>query len=280
MNSYYESIVSISISFWAQIEKVLRKSKPPALVDFRVSFDRSQVIITYRKSPPTLIQSLNIWAILSHQKAASPYSPNDVTTALKQLNERPQPFDQSSSSLIDNIQTNLKTNPRLPTHTTYLLSLSSTRTHISKWLEQNKPQESPPEERPQESNLLPRLPESPPQPLEESRSHTDTVQVPSLSERSEDTKSPPSFWSESFHSKDLSERSPKTSRPTLDSKDLPSLPFKRLLRPTLSVFSRILTCAPSTPRESPSCQRTSNWPEESEERDHKRSIVWAWGWVL
>ena len=132
-----------------------------------------------------------------------------------------------------------------------------------KWPVLSKPHVSPLEVRLQESNWLPRLPESPLLPPVVSRSLTDTDLVPSLFVRSEDTKSPLSSWSESFLSRDLSEKSPKISRLTWDSKDLPSWLFKRLLRLTLLVFSRIPTWPPSTPRESPSCLRTSNLPAES-----------------
>merc|ERR1712167_58829 len=47
----------------------------------------------------------------------------------------------------------------------------------------------------------------------------------------------------------------------------PSLPSKKPLKPTWSDFSKTPTSAPSTPRESPSCQRICNSPEESEERE-------------
>merc|ERR1712072_990390 len=144
--------------------------------------------------------------------------------------------------------------------------------HILKettWLVPSKPHVSPPEERPQESSSLPRPPESLLQLSEESRSHTDTDLEPSLFVRSEDTRSLPSFSSESSHSRDLSERSPRTSSLTLDSRALLSLPSRKLPRPTLSVFSRTPTCAPSTPSVSPSCQRTSSWPEESVVRELK-----------
>ena len=127
----------------------------------------------------------------------------------------------------------------------------------------SKPRVSPQEVKLQESNWRPRLPESPLQLLVVSKSLTDTDLVPSLFVRSEDTKSLLSSWSESFHSSYLSEKSPKTSRLTWDSRDLPSWLFRRPPRPTLLVFSRIPTWPPSTPRESPSCLRTSNLPAES-----------------
>uniref|UniRef100_A0A3B4DEK4 Core Histone H2A/H2B/H3 domain-containing protein n=1 Tax=Pygocentrus nattereri TaxID=42514 RepID=A0A3B4DEK4_PYGNA len=43
------------------------------------------------------------------------------------------------------------------------------------------------------------------------------------------------------------------------------LPFQRLVRRTWWVCSRTRTCAPSTPRESPSCLKTSSWPAVSAE---------------
>merc|ERR1712032_679921 len=73
--------------------------------------------------------------------------------------------------------------------------------------------------------------------------------------------------SENFHSKDSSDTSPTTSRPILDSNHQLSSPSKKPLKPTWSDFSKTPTSAPSTPRESPSCQRTCNSPRESEERD-------------
>merc|ERR1712110_442347 len=72
---------------------------------------------------------------------------------------------------------------------------------------------------------------------------------------------------ENFHSKDSSDTSPTTSRPTLHSNHQLSSPSKKPLKPTWSDFSKTPTSAPSTPRESPSCQRTCNSPEESEVRD-------------
>merc|ERR1712153_152923 len=106
-----------------------------------------------------------------------------------------------------------------------------------------------------------------PQPPEESREHTDSDQALSHSERSEDSKNLLSSSSESFLSRDSSEKSPTISRPTSDSNHLPSLLFKRLLKLTWSDSSRTPTSVPSTPRESPSCQKTCNLPEESEEKD-------------
>merc|ERR1711988_959381 len=131
------------------------------------------------------------------------------------------------------------------------------------WQEPSTPLERLLDPSNQESTSLPSNPRVRLQPSE-SREPTDSDQEPSLLERSEDSKNPPSSSSESFLSKDSSERSLPTSRATLDSNPLPSLPSKRLLRPTWLVFSRTPTSAPSTPEELPSCQRTCNSPEESE----------------
>ena len=57
----------------------------------------------------------------------------------------------------------------------------------------------------------------------------------------------------------LVERSLRTSRPICASRALPSWLFRRPARLTWSVCSRTPTCAPSTPRGSPSCPRTSSW---------------------
>merc|ERR1712032_585813 len=114
----------------------------------------------------------------------------------------------------------------------------------------------------------PRPPRENPQPSQEvSRDPTDSDQEPLLSETSESSRNPLNFSLENFHSRDSSEKSPTISRTTSDSSHLPSLLSKRLLRLTWSDSSRTPTSAPSTPRESPSCQRTCNWPEESEVRD-------------
>uniref|UniRef100_A0A665T2W2 Uncharacterized protein n=1 Tax=Echeneis naucrates TaxID=173247 RepID=A0A665T2W2_ECHNA len=45
------------------------------------------------------------------------------------------------------------------------------------------------------------------------------------------------------------------------------LPFQRPARLIWSACSRTPTCAPSTPRESPSCPKTSSWPAASAERE-------------
>merc|ERR1711976_848461 len=87
-----------------------------------------------------------------------------------------------------------------------------------KWLELNKPLENPLEVKPHESSSPPKLPENPPQPPVVSKSHTDSDQEPSPSERSDDTKNPPNCSSESFHSSDWSEKLPRISKPISDSR--------------------------------------------------------------
>ena len=96
-----------------------------------------------------------------------------------------------------------------------------------------------------------------------SRSHTDTDQELSPSERSDDTRSPLSFSSESFPSSDSSEKSPRTSRLIFDSSLPPSWLFRKPPRPTSSVSLKTPTCAPSTPSVSPLCPRTSSLPAAS-----------------
>merc|ERR1711934_1352963 len=114
----------------------------------------------------------------------------------------------------------------------------------------------------------PRPPRENPQLNQEvSRDPTDSDQEPLLSETSESSRNPLNSSLENFHSRDSSEKSPTISRTTSDSSHLPSLLSKKPLRPTWLVFSRTPTSAPSTPRESPSCQRTCSSPEESEVRD-------------
>merc|ERR1712086_149845 len=136
-----------------------------------------------------------------------------------------------------------------------------------KWQEPSTPLERTLELSNQESTSLTNNPRVRPQPPEESREHTDSDQEPSPSEKSEDSKNLLNSPSESFLSKDSSEKSPTTSRPTSDSNHLLSLLSKKPLKLTWSDSSRTPTSAPSTPRELPSCQRTCNSPEESEVRD-------------
>merc|ERR1712130_793434 len=80
------------------------------------------------------------------------------------------------------------------------------------WPVPSRQLESPPEERLQGSSSPQRQPENLPPQLEESRNPTDTGPEPSLSVRSEDTKSPPSCSSGSCHSSVWLEKLPKISR--------------------------------------------------------------------
>merc|ERR1712086_222226 len=136
-----------------------------------------------------------------------------------------------------------------------------------KWQEPSTPLERTPELSNQESTSLTSNPRVRPQPPEESREHTDSDQALSHSEKSEDSKNPLNSSSESFLSRDSSEKSPTISRPTSDSSHLLSLLFKKPLKLTWSDSSRTPTSVPSTPRELPSCQKTCNSPEELEVRD-------------
>merc|ERR1712238_44880 len=139
-----------------------------------------------------------------------------------------------------------------------------------KWQEPNIPLEKLPAQSSQERLWPPKRPLKANSQLSQvvvSRDHIDSDQVPLPLETSENSRSPPSSSLESSHSRDSSEKSPTISRTISDSSLLPSSPSKRLLRLTWSASSRTPTCALSTPRESPSCQRTCSWPEESEARD-------------
>merc|ERR1712003_18447 len=49
--------------------------------------------------------------------------------------------------------------------------------------------------------------------------------------------------------------------------------FRKLPKRTSSGFSKTQTCAPSTPSESQSCQRTFSSPDESEENELK--LIWS-----
>merc|ERR1712110_1235862 len=103
------------------------------------------------------------------------------------------------------------------------------------------------------------------QPSVVSRNPTDSDQEPSLSEKSEDSRRAPSFSSENSHSRDSSVKSPLSTEANSDSSPLPSLHSRRHPRPTWLDSSRTPTSVPSTPRESPSCQRTCSSPAESVE---------------
>merc|ERR1711971_215930 len=140
---------------------------------------------------------------------------------------------------------------------------------LLKWPAPNKPPARAPEPNTQESTSPTRLPKRTHPPVV-SRNPTDSDQEPSLSEKSEDSRRAPSFSSENSHSRDSSVKSPLSTEANSDSSPLPSLPSRRLLKPTWLVFSRTPTSAPSTPRESPSCQRTCSSPAESVESAPER----------
>ena len=122
-------------------------------------------------------------------------------------------------------------------------------------------------ERPQESTLHTSKQRRLPPHQVASRNHTDSDPVQLLLEKSEDSKRALNSLLESFPSKDSWEKSPPSSRTTSDSNHLQSSLFKKPQKLTSLDSSRTPTSALSTQRELPLCQRTSNWPEESEVRD-------------
>ena len=146
------------------------------------------------------------------------------------------------------------------------------------WLVPNKLLVNPPAAKPRESNSRPRPRANPRRRLVASRSRTDTARVPSRWEKSASTKSPRNCSSESCRSKDWSEKSPKISRLTCDSNPPRSWPCKKRPKRTWLACSKTPTCARSTPRESPSCRRTSNWREESEANVRKESSLYVSFW--
>merc|ERR1712050_249327 len=150
-----------------------------------------------------------------------------------------------------------------------LLDSFNVDTHNQKWLEPSKPLENLPEVKPHESSSPPKLPENPLQPPAVSKSPTDSDQEPSHTEKSDDTKNPPNCSSESFHSSDWSEKLLKISKPIFDSRAAPSWLCRKLVKPTWLDSLRTPTFALSTPSESPSCQKTSNWLDESEVNELK-----------
>merc|ERR1712088_1085043 len=131
--------------------------------------------------------------------------------------------------------------------------LALTPETAERWLVRSRPPVNRQEARPQGSSWPPRLPGSLRHPPEVSRSPIATGPAQSLSVRSGVTRSPPSCSSASCGS----------SPP-------PSVPCRRLARPTWLVCLRTPTCAPSTPSVSPSCPRTSSWPGGSVESVHKK----------
>ena len=143
----------------------------------------------------------------------------------------------------------------------------------SKWPEPNKQHVNPPEAKPHASSSPPRQHANLPQPPAVSRNPTVTDPAPSPFVKSVVTRNPRNSSSASCHSSVLSVRSPRTSRPTSVSRDLPSLHSRKPRKPTLLVFSKIPTCAQSTPNVLPSCQRTFSLPAASVVNALKRFLL-------
>ena len=158
-----------------------------------------------------------------------------------------------------------------------------------KWPVPSKLQENPLEAKPPENNLPPRLRASLRPQRVESRSPIATDLAPWRSERSESTRSLPSFSFASSLFRDSFVKLPRTSSLISDFSPLPSLLFRRyvlwssfyrvhvltfvslfrLLRRTLLVCSKTPTFVLSMPSVSPSCPRISSWPVASVEREPK-----------
>ena len=128
----------------------------------------------------------------------------------------------------------------------------------SSWLEQSRQQGNPLVERPLASSWPPRLLANQLLLQEVSRSPivTGLVLLPFV--KFVVTRRALSSSSGSCLSSAWYVRLPRTSRPIFVSSPLQSWPFRRHLRLTSLVSLKILTCAPSMPRESPLCQRTSS----------------------
>ncbi len=142
-------------------------------------------------------------------------------------------------------------------------SCGSTEINTKRWLVPSKPHERALVARPRESNWQLRLPERVPQLLGVSRSPTDIAPELWLFVRSGDIKRALSSLFANSHSSALSVRLPRILRPTSDSRDLLSLPCRRLPRHTWLVCLRIRTCVPSMPRGSPSCPKIFSWHDAS-----------------
>merc|ERR1712156_58191 len=128
---------------------------------------------------------------------------------------------------------------------------------------------NPLEEKHLGSNWLPRLPVNLLHLLEVSRSHTGTGLEPSLSVKSEDTRSLLSFSSANSHFNVLFVKLLKTSKQILGFKVQLLVLCKRPVRHIWLVCLRTLICVQSMPSVSPSCQRTFNWQDVSEENEPK-----------
>jgi hypothetical protein len=97
-----------------------------------------------------------------------------------------------------------------------------------------------------------------------SRNHIVIVPVQWLFAKSVATRNQLNCWSANCPSNVWSVRSLKISRPICVSRALLLWPCRKPAKLIWLDYSKIPTCAPSTPRDSPSCQRTSNWLVVSE----------------
>ncbi len=108
------------------------------------------------------------------------------------------------------------------------------------------------------SSSLPKPPVRALRPPAASKSLIATGPAPWLCERSVAIRSPPSCLSASCPSSVWCEKSLRTSRRTCASRAPLSWPCRSPARLIWSVCLRTPICAPSTPRESPSCPKTSS----------------------
>lgn len=157
-----------------------------------------------------------------------------------------------------------------------------------RWPEPSRPLGSPQHKRCLASNLQPRKsPGSQPLSSPASRNPTDSNPEPSPSDRSENSKRAyelihrstlavellypflylfrPTCLSESFPSRGWCEKSQLSSSRKSGSRARQFLPFKKLLKLIWFLCLRTPTCVLFMPRESPSCPRTFNLPNESVE---------------
>ncbi|KAJ6627390.1 hypothetical protein B0H10DRAFT_383724 [Mycena sp. CBHHK59/15] len=145
-----------------------------------------------------------------------------------------EPVDLRPLLIRDN-HTNKATLPRLCGHVT---DDSPGLQH--KWLAPSKPPASPPEAKPLGNSSLPRAPLARPPRLPPgvSRSPTGSGLVPSLSVKSDGTRSPPSFLSASYPSSVSFVKSLRISRPTSVSSRRPSWLFRKPPKLISSPFLR------------------------------------------
>ena len=142
-----------------------------------------------------------------------------------------------------------------------------------RWHVPSRLQENLQEAKPHENSWLPRQPVRAHQPPVALRNLTDTGQELSPSVRSGDIRRAPNCSSGNSHSSALSVKSLKISRPICVSRAQPSWPSRKPARPTSSGSLKTPTCVLSTPREWPSCQRTSSLPDVSVAREPKHILV-------